>query len=174
MVASLLELNHSRATEAALPAFLLSNLNEYLGDGVLRTFSRRVHFIVANTADPCSASLAPSYLTSILESDMIGFDPFATVTSRTVDAISCCVFLEFSVPGLFELLIEQLIDVFERNVLRRAAFWRHVGWISDRHGKNASQTVMAHPMCTCEFGGLDDRYIVRTMLDRSLSSDLFE
>lgn len=106
VVASLLEFNHRRAIEAALPAFLLGNVNKYLGGRVLGTLSRRVHFIVADTADPGPASLAFSYLASILETNVIGLDPFATVASRAVDAVSGSVLLEFSVPGLFELLIE--------------------------------------------------------------------
>lgn len=98
MVASFLELDHSGAIEAALPTFLFSNLNKHLCGRVLRTFSRRVHFVVASTAHPCPASLAFSHLTSMLESDMIRLDPFATVTGWAIDAISGSVLLKFSIP----------------------------------------------------------------------------
>lgn len=47
-------------------------------------------------------------------------------------------------------------------MFRSAAFRRHMCWISDRQIEDAAQAVMAHPVRTCEFGRLDDGYIVRT------------
>ena len=106
MVAPFLELDHSGAIEASLQAFLFGNLNKHLGGKVFGTFSRRVHFVVASTAYPCAAPLTFSHLTSVLESDVIRLDPFATMTGRAVDTISGSVLLEFPVPRLFELLVE--------------------------------------------------------------------
>jgi hypothetical protein len=149
MVAPFLELDHGRAIEAALPAFLLRSLNKYLGRRILRTLSSHVHFIVAYDAHTHPASLTFPHLPTVLDSDMVRFDPFAATTRRAVDAVASSIFLKLSVPGLFEPLIKQLVDMLERNVLRSAAFRWHVGRISDRHCEDASEAVMAHPMCAC-------------------------
>jgi hypothetical protein len=65
-----------------------------------------MHLVVAYTAHPCPASFALSYLPTILETDMIRFDPFAAMAGRAVDAIPSSVFLKFPVPGLLELLVK--------------------------------------------------------------------
>lgn len=138
MVASLFKLDHGRTIEAALPAFLLSDFNEYLCCRIFRTLSRSVHLVVAYTAYPCPASFTFPHLATILKVDMVRFYPLATMTSRAVDTVPSSILLEFSVPGLFELLVKELINMLQRNVLGSAAFWWHVSGILDRHCKNAA------------------------------------
>ena len=162
MVASFLELDHSRTIVAALPAFLLGHFNENLRCRILRAVPGRVHLGVAYAANPCPASFAFAYLATILKADVIRFDPLAAMKSGAVDAIPSSVLLEFSIPGLFELLVKEPIDMLERNVLGSAAFWWHVHRIRDRHCKDAAQAIMAHPMCTCKFRRLDDWYVRAT------------
>ena len=171
MVASFFQLDHSRTVEAALPPFSLSNFDEGICFGILGTFSGSVHFVVTYTANACPASFAFSYFATILHVNMIRFDPLATMARWAVDAVSGRVLMEFPVPGLFELLVEELVDILERNVLRSATFWWHVGRVADRHRKDAAQAAMAHPVRTGEFRCLDNWYVVRAA---SEAGHLFE
>lgn len=114
-----------------------------------------MHFVVAYAAYACPAFLAFSYFATVLQGDMIRLDPLATMARWAVDAVSGGILMELPVPGLFEALVEELVDILERNVLRSAAFWWHVGRIADRHCKDAAQTTMAHSVCTGKFCRLD-------------------
>lgn len=58
VVAAFLELDCGGAVEAALPAFFLGDLDEFLRRGVFGTFAARVPFVVAGAADFHSAPLA--------------------------------------------------------------------------------------------------------------------
>lgn len=171
MVASFFQLDHSRTVEAALPPFFLSNFGESIGLGILGTFSRSVHFVVTYAAYACPTFFAFSYFATILHVDMIRFDPLATMARRAVDTVSGRIFMELPVPDLFELLVEELVDILERNVLRSATFGWHVGRVADRHRKDAAQATMAHPVRTGKFRCLDDWYVVRAA---SETGHLFE
>lgn len=161
MIASFFELDHSRTVEASLPAFLLCNLNKDLRRGILGTLSRRVHLVIADTAHPGPTSFTLSYFATVLEADVIGFDPLATMTSRAVDTVSSGVLLEFPIPGLLEFLVEELVNMLERDVLSGATFRGHVGRIRDGHCEDATKTNVAHSMLTYKLGRLDHWYIIR-------------
>lgn len=63
--------------------------------------------------------------------NMCRFDPFATFECRAVDTILCVIFLVLPIPLHFELGVEQLLDMSQRDVLLTTAFWWHVSWIFD-------------------------------------------
>jgi hypothetical protein len=65
-----------------------------------------MHPAVADTADSGTALLTFSYLATVFQRNVIGFDPLATMTSRAVDTIPRSVFLELSVPGFLEFLVK--------------------------------------------------------------------
>ena len=81
VVAAFLELDGGGAVEAALPAFFLGNLDEFLRRGVFGTFAARVPFVVAGAADFRSALLAFAKLpapvgpTAGIDMDMRRLDP---------------------------------------------------------------------------------------------------
>ena len=112
MIAAFFQLDHCRTTKASLPALLLRNLNKGLRVWVFRTLERLVHLIVANAADTGIATLAATHLSALLNRNMIRLDPLATTMGWAVDPVASVVFLEFSVPRLLEVLVEQLLHVF--------------------------------------------------------------
>ena len=67
-------------------------------------------------------------------------DPLATAFCGTVDAVLCRVLLILCVPQDLELVIEEVVDVFEGNVILVAAFGRHVLRVLDGHGEDAAKT----------------------------------
>ena len=103
-----------------------------------------MHFVITDTTDSRTAALAFSNLAPIFNGYVIRLDPFSTTPGRTVHPISCCVFLELAIPCLFEILIEEPINVPERNVIRGAAPRRHVCRVSDGHVEDAPEAGMAH------------------------------
>lgn len=68
--------------------------------------------------------------------------------------------MKFPVPGLLEIVVEQLLDVLERNVLRCTAFGRHVLRIVDGELEDTPQTGVAHSVAAAEFGGFGARNVV--------------
>jgi hypothetical protein len=62
--------------------------------------------------------------------DVRRLDPFSTFACWTIYSILCGKFLELAIPGLLELDVKELIDMFKRNVIGRATFGRHMLWIS--------------------------------------------
>ena len=92
------------AVVTALPAFLFSDPDEFLGCCVFGTFARGVPSIVAEAADFGSTSLALAVLpamvrtTTSIRVDICRLDPLAAFASGTVDAILSCVLLKFLVP----------------------------------------------------------------------------
>lgn len=161
MIASFLQLDHSRTVEASLPTFLLRNLNKDLRGRILRTLSRRVHLVVADAADPRPTSFTLSYFATILKANVVGFDPLSAMTSRAVDTISSGVLLELPIPGLLEFLVKELVNMLERDVLSGATFWGHMGRIRNGHGEDTTKTNMAHSMLTCKLDCFDYWHIIR-------------
>ena len=74
----------------------------------------------------------------------MGLDPLATSPGRTIQAIFGTKFLEFAIPGLLEGLVEQLVHVLERDMLRGTAARRHMCWVGDGEGENPGQAGVAH------------------------------
>lgn len=83
VVAAFLELDGRRAVEAALPSFLLGNLDKLLRRGVLGAFTARVPFVVTRAADFRLAPLAFAELpasvgaTAGIDVNVRWFDPRA-------------------------------------------------------------------------------------------------
>ena len=81
VVAAFFQLDGRGAVEAALPAFFLCNLDEFLCSGVFRAFAAGVPLVVARAADFHLASLTFAVLpasvgaTAGIDVDMCGFDP---------------------------------------------------------------------------------------------------
>ena len=81
VVAAFFQLDGCGAIEAALPAFFLCDLDEFLRSGVFRTFTAGVPFVVACAADFHLASLAFAILpasvgtTASIDVDMCRLDP---------------------------------------------------------------------------------------------------
>lgn len=78
----------------------------------------------------------------------------------TVDTVARAVFLEFTIPGLFEFLIKEMVDMLQGYVFGCTAFRWHMSWIRRRHGEDATQTFMAHPMGARQLGSLVSGHIV--------------
>ena len=118
VVAAFLELDGGGAVEAALPAFLLCDLDELLRRGVLGALAARVPFVVAGAADfrlaPLASAVFPASIGAAagVDGDVCGFDPGAATPCGAVDAVFGRVFLVFSVPFPFEVVVEELFDVF--------------------------------------------------------------
>lgn len=108
-----------------------------------------MHSIIACATNLDTTLFAFANLPALFHCNMVGLDPFATAFRRTVDSIAGCVFLKLPVPGHFELLVEQFVDMLQRYVIRRATFRRHVGWIGDGHGKDSLKASVTHAMAAC-------------------------
>jgi hypothetical protein len=67
-------------------------------------------------------------------------DPLAAALRWTVKAVLCCVFLVLCVPQDLELVVKEVIDVFEWDVVLVAAFGRHMLRILDGHSEDAAET----------------------------------
>ena len=144
VVAAFLQLDRRRAIEAALPPFFLRYLCKPLCSFVLRTFSARMPFTIAGrtnlglAAGTFAVFAAPVQTARSVNMDIGRLDPFATATSGAVETVLGGVFLVFLVPFHFELCVEELLNVFKGNMVGCAAFRRHMGWICNGHGENAS------------------------------------
>lgn len=154
MIAPLLQLDHRAAAIAPLPALRLGHLDELPSRRILRALAGLVRAVVALTAHARAAAFAfPDAAARAVGGDGGGFDPRAAVAGRAVDAVAGGVFLEFVVPGLLEGLVEELVDVFQRDVVAGAAAWGHVRGVGDGHGEDALEAGVAHAVGAGEFGG---------------------
>ena len=150
VIAAFLELDGGGAVEAALPAFLLGDLDELLRRGVLGALATRVPFVVAGAADFGLAALAAAILAASVgaaarvDGDVGGFDPGAAALGGAVEAVLGGVFLILSVPFSFEAVVEELFDVFEVDALFCAAGGGHVLRVRCREGENAAEAFVAH------------------------------
>lgn len=81
-----------------------------------------------------------------INEDPTWFDPHPATFGRTVDSILRLIFLVLPVPFDLELRIKQLLNMLERDVIRRTALRRHVLWISQGHGEYSFQAIMAQMM----------------------------
>lgn len=117
VVATLLQFHHLLATEAALPTFLLCRLQQVLDPFVLWALAPLVEFSVALCAYLCFALAADTKLATLLGAHMTRLDPCAAATRRAVYSVSRSVLAVFLIPQYLEFVVEQMLDVFERNVL---------------------------------------------------------
>ncbi len=79
-------------------------------------------------------------------------DPFATFLARTIDAVFGVIFLVLAIPVYFEFEIEELVNVFERDVLVCTAFWWHMLRVIYGHFEDALEAVVTHSMGAGQFG----------------------
>lgn len=71
--------------------------------------------------------------------DFAGLDPFSAALGRAVKSVLGRVFLVLLVPAHLELQIEEIVDMFEGNVIRGTAFGWHMCWVRDGHGEDTLQ-----------------------------------
>lgn len=113
-------------------------------------------FLVTKGTHLCFALTALAVFASAIVDisvNMIRFDPLATTTGGTVYSIPGSIFLILLVPSIFELRIEELINVSERDVFVGATSRRHMLRIGYGHSEYALKTFEAHTMRTGEFRG---------------------
>lgn len=150
VVAAFLELDGRGAVEAALPAFFLGDLDEFLRRGVFGAVAAGMPFVVAGAADFRLAPLAFAKLpasvgaTARVDVDMCGFDPGAATPCGAVDAVFGRVLLKLSIPFSFEAVVEELVDVFEVDAIFCAACRWHMLWIGRGKGEDTAQAGVAH------------------------------
>lgn len=155
MIAPFLQLDHRAAAVTPLPASRLGHLNELAGRRILRAFARLVGSVVALAANarPAAFALPDAATCGTVGSDVRRFDPRAAVAGGAVDAVAGGILLEFVVPGFLEGLVEELVDMFEGDVVRGAATRGHVRGVGDGHGEDSSEAGVAHAVGAGEFGG---------------------
>ena len=154
VIAAFLELDRGRAVVTSLPAFQFGDLGKSCGRFVFGTILTVVPFSVAHDTYLCPAAAAfPVFPSGVcaarsVQVDICRFNPLATALGGTINAILRCVFLIFPIPFHLELQVEQLVHVFQGDVVYGAAFRRHVGRICNGHCKDAPKARMAHAMAT--------------------------
>jgi hypothetical protein len=119
-----------------------------------------VRLIVADCTDSGTALLALTDLAAVFDADVIGFDPLATTLTDAVDFILGLKFQELPVPGPFEVLGEEFVDVLQINMVIGTTAWWHVGGIGETHLENALETCMAHAVFAWQTSGFRDGDIV--------------
>ena len=144
MVAAFGELDHGGAAVASLPAFFFGDFDEALSLGIARALAGGVGAVVADAAHLGTAAFAFSDLAPRLHSDVFGLDPLAAMARGAVDPIFRGVLLELAVPDLFEVLIEDAVDVLQWDVVGGAAPGGHVRGVGDGHGEDAFKAGVAH------------------------------
>ena len=145
VVAAFLELDGGGAVEAALPAFLLGDFDEFLRRGILGAFAAHMPFVVAGCADFGLAALALAVLAAVAVGvDVGGLDPGAAAAGRAVEAVFGGVFLVFAVPFALEAVVKKLVDVLEVDAVFCAAGRGHVLWVRRGEGENAAETGVTH------------------------------
>lgn len=117
VVAALFKFNHSFAVVAALPSLLFGQIDKSLSLWIFGTLAGGVQFVVAQSADLCLASRTATIVAAVKLVHIGRLDPLAAALCRTVEAVLCGVLLILGVPQEFELIIEEVVDVLQRNVV---------------------------------------------------------
>lgn len=161
MIAAFLELNHSLTSMAALPPFQLRLLEELVRLFVSGTLPRIVHLSITPTADfgPATATLTvlPAVVVAVY---VLGFDPVAAPSRGAVNSVSRRELGILLVPGLFEVGVEELLDVLEWDVVGGAALRRHVLGVVNGELEASLQTGVAHSMSALQPRALLRRYFL--------------
>jgi hypothetical protein len=131
VVTSFLQLDHSFATVASLPPLLFRHLNQTIGLLILWTLASTVELAVAEYTHFGVASAATGVfsLGGQIYANLGWLDPFTTAPCRAVESILGGVFLVFFVPEGLELVVEESIGVFQRNMVLGTASRRHMLWV---------------------------------------------
>jgi hypothetical protein len=142
MIATLFQLDHSLAAVAPLPSLLLRHLHQAVRLLIFRTFPLRVEFTVAKYTDLCLAVATSCVFSAGSRIHLYPrrFDPLATCSGGTVQAVGSRVLLVFPIPQDFEFVVEKSIGVLQRDVLRGATSGRHMLWVLYRQGELTLQT----------------------------------
>lgn len=158
VVAAFLKLNHSLAAVASLPALVFCHLDQTIRLLILGALLPSVELAVAQDAYLGLATTATRILHAVCQvhPNLARLDPFSTSLSRTVESVSGRVLLIFLVPQLLELVVEEALDVSERDVFGRTASRRHMLGVIDGEGELASEARMAHTMAAPELGSFVD------------------
>jgi hypothetical protein len=162
VVAPFFQLNYSLAVVALLPALFLGHLLQTIRLLVLWTLALGVELFIAQHAHLRRTCPTASIFPPIrhVHANFGRLDPLTASSRRAVQPVCRSVFLILLVPQDLELVVEQAIGVFERNVLRRAASWGHVRSILHGEGKLALETRVAHAVAAREFDCFVDRELV--------------
>ena len=150
VIASLFELDHSRAIEAALPSFGFRHLDKPLRLFVVGAFAADVPFPVASTTDlgfapPTLAVLPPAIGTARrIDVNVCRFDPLAATSSGTVDTVFSRILLKLLVPFDLELIGKQFLHMFQGDMIGGTAFRGHVLRIRGRHNKDSLEAIVTH------------------------------
>ena len=131
MITTLLQLNHSPTVITPLPTSLFRRLKQLIRLLILRTILRPMPFPITQTTHLRLAPSALPILPSILLVHIPRLDPLPAPSRGAVDAVLGGELLEFSVPVLLEVDVEELLHVLEGDVVRGAAFRWHVLGIVD-------------------------------------------
>lgn len=162
MVTSFLQLDHSLAVVAPLPALLLGHLDQAGCLIVLGALSSGVIF--ATTTNTYLGAASPT--TSIFSSsghislDFARLDPITAAFRRAIEVLRSRILFKFLIPKPLELIIKQTIYVLQRDMLLGAAARGHVLRILDGQRELALQACVAHAMTTCKLCGLSDGKII--------------
>jgi len=95
-----------------------------------------VEFAVAEGADLRLTFCAFAVLSALIGAHVARLNPLSTSFGGTVQSVLGRVFLVLFVPLHFELQVEKMFNMLERNMLRGAAFGRHMRRIGDGHGED--------------------------------------
>ena len=137
MVTALLQLNSGGAVETALPAFFLGNFGKTLRGFVFGTFATCMPLAITSAANlgstPATFSVLAASIgaTRCIKVNVRRLDPFATASSRAIDAILGGIFLIFLIPFHLKFRIEKFLNVLQWYMVLCAAFWRHVLRVSN-------------------------------------------
>lgn len=146
MVTAFSQLDGRFTAEAPLQALFLHKLFELLVGDVLGTIARAVHFPIALATDSRATLFASTHFAAQFHSDVVRLDPFPTTRFGAVNAVLGGELEILAVPIFFKCGVEQFIHVLERDMIRCAAFGRHMGRVGHRHTEDPTQTIVAHSM----------------------------
>lgn len=150
MIAALFQLNGSRAVVTTLETLLFGVCNKFQGSWVFWTCLGRVPFTIACATDFQAAFTAFSIfaasvsLTCCVCFHLVWLDPSPTSLCRTIDPILGGEFQLLLIPFSFELIVEELVDMFEWDWLGSTALWRHVLGICDAQGEKSTEAGVTH------------------------------
>lgn len=113
MVATLLQLNHSFAAVASLPALVLGHLHQPVRLLVFRTFSASVELAIASNTNLSATRTAPRISPSIrqVHANLGWFNPLPTTFGWTIKPVGSRILLVFLVPKDLEFVIEEPVRI---------------------------------------------------------------
>jgi hypothetical protein len=125
MIAAFLQLHHSLALVAPLPALLFRLFEELIRLLVLWALPREMPPAVAGATDLGLAAAAPTDLSAVFPVDVFRLDPFSAPLGWTVEPVPSRELCKLLVPGLLEGVVEQSVDMLKRDVVCGATLRRH-------------------------------------------------